>query len=99
MVQFSFLRKGENKKAKSILESEKWTKINVQNRIFQKSLENRFFDFNHLPPKKIEMVLFLFIKQQKPRNTSCLLSENSQWILLNTFCLMTNDLSLGMVKS
>jgi hypothetical protein len=41
------------------LESEKWTKINVQNWIFQKSLGNRFF----IPaPEKIEMFFILFIK-------------------------------------
>jgi hypothetical protein len=57
MVSSVFLRKRENKKVKSILESEKWTKINVQNRISQKSLENRFF----IPAsEKIEM-FFYFI--------------------------------------
>jgi hypothetical protein len=44
MVSSDFLRKRENKKVKSILESEKWTKINVQNRISQKSLENAIFE-------------------------------------------------------
>ncbi len=59
MVSSDFLRKRENKKVKSILESEKWTKINVQNRISQKSLENRFF----IPAsEKIEMFLFYLLK-------------------------------------
>jgi len=48
MMLFSFLRKRENKKVKSILESEKWTKINVQKRIPQKSLENRNFEIFYL---------------------------------------------------
>ena len=38
MISTNFFRKSENKKVKSILESEKWTFINVQNRLSQKSL-------------------------------------------------------------
>jgi hypothetical protein len=45
MFTTHFFKKGENKKVKSILESQKWTKINVQNRKIQKSLGNPNFFF------------------------------------------------------
>jgi len=38
MLSANFFKKSENKKVKSILGFEKWTKINVQNRDSQKSL-------------------------------------------------------------
>jgi len=40
MLTTHFSQKRENKKVKSILESQKWTFINVQNRKVEKSLGN-----------------------------------------------------------
>jgi len=45
MLTPHFFKKRENKKVKSILESQKWTKINVQNRKVQKSFGNPNFFF------------------------------------------------------
>jgi len=43
MLEIYFSKKNENKKVKSILDFEKWTKINVQNRKVKKSFENQCF--------------------------------------------------------
>ena len=48
MLSTHFFKKRENKKVKSILDFEKWTKINVQNRKVQKSFENQYFFFKLL---------------------------------------------------
>ena len=48
MLEIYFSKKNENKKVKSILDFEKWTKINVQNRKVKKSFENRCFFFKFL---------------------------------------------------
>ena len=47
MLSTDFFIKNENEKVKSILDFEKWTKINVQNRKVKKSLGNEkiFFKF------------------------------------------------------
>uniref|UniRef100_A0A6C0DT25 Uncharacterized protein n=1 Tax=viral metagenome TaxID=1070528 RepID=A0A6C0DT25_9ZZZZ len=45
MLTNHFFKKRENKKVKSILESQKWTKINVQNRKVKKSFGNPNFFF------------------------------------------------------
>ena len=45
MLSTHFFKKRENKKVKSILESQKWTKINVQKRKVKKSLGNQNFFF------------------------------------------------------
>jgi hypothetical protein len=62
MLSTDFFRKRENKKPKSILESQKWTKINVQNRLSQKSLGNPKIGFFF---KLLKILIFLWVFIEK----------------------------------